>query len=116
MNKTEALTQAVRRSLGIRLREEADIIQGEVVELEINIATDDKTQFTGKITLKTTDMEALYELGNRMIQEIKEKKITTGDVISINKVSGKITKLGRSYQRSKDYDAVSNDTRYIMVF
>ena len=35
MSKTEALTQAFRRSIGVRIKEETDIIEGEVVEIEI---------------------------------------------------------------------------------
>ena len=33
MNKTEALTQAFRRSIGVRIKEETEIIEGEVVEI-----------------------------------------------------------------------------------
>jgi DNA helicase TIP49 (TBP-interacting protein) len=36
MSKTEALTQAFRRSIGIRIKEESEIIQGEVVEIQID--------------------------------------------------------------------------------
>merc|ERR1719218_188480 len=36
MNKTEALTQAFRRSIGVRIKEETEIIDGEVVEIEID--------------------------------------------------------------------------------
>ena len=32
MSKTEALTQAFRRSIGVRIREETEIIEGEIVE------------------------------------------------------------------------------------
>ena len=39
MSKTEALTQAFRRSIGVRIKEEAEIIEGEVVELEIEKST-----------------------------------------------------------------------------
>merc|ERR1711985_56625 len=35
MSKTEALTQAFRKSIGVRIREEAEIIEGEVVDIEI---------------------------------------------------------------------------------
>jgi len=35
MSKTEALTQAFRRSIGVRIKEETDIIEGEVVLIEI---------------------------------------------------------------------------------
>jgi len=34
-----------------------------------------------------------------------------GDVISIDRASGKIGKLGRSYARSRDYDATGADVR-----
>jgi RuvB-like protein 2 len=33
MSKTEALTQAFRKSIGVRIREETEIIEGEVVEV-----------------------------------------------------------------------------------
>ncbi len=36
MSKTEALTQAFRKSIGVRIKEEAEIIEGEVVEIEID--------------------------------------------------------------------------------
>ena len=35
MSKTEALTQAFRRSIGVRIKEETEIIEGEVVEIQI---------------------------------------------------------------------------------
>ena len=37
MNKTESLTQAFRRSIGVRIKEETEIIEGEVVEIDKNI-------------------------------------------------------------------------------
>lgn len=36
MSKTEALTQALRRSIGVRIKEEMEIIEGEVVEIQID--------------------------------------------------------------------------------
>lgn len=36
MSKTEALTQAFRRAIGLRIKEEAEIIEGEVVEISID--------------------------------------------------------------------------------
>jgi hypothetical protein len=36
MSKTEALTQAFRRSIGIRIKEESEMIEGEVVEIQID--------------------------------------------------------------------------------
>ncbi len=36
MSKTEALTQAFRKSIGVRIKEETELIEGEVVEIEID--------------------------------------------------------------------------------
>merc|ERR1711976_1044346 len=36
MSKTEALTQAFRKSIGVRIKEETEIIEGEVVEIQID--------------------------------------------------------------------------------
>jgi RuvB-like protein 2 len=36
VSKTEALTQAFRRAIGVRIREESEVIEGEVVELEVD--------------------------------------------------------------------------------
>ncbi len=47
--------------------------------------------------LKTTDMETLYDLGQKMIDSLVREKVSAGDVISIDKSSGKVTRLGRSF-------------------
>lgn len=64
---------------------------------------------TGKLTIKTTDMETIYDLGTKMIDALAKEKVTAGDVIAIDKTSGKVSKLGRSFARSRDYDAMGAD-------
>lgn len=101
----------------------------------------------GKLTLKTTEMETIYDLGGKMIECImKEKvnnlllwmccyyqylytqlslslilffllkkiKVQAGDVITIDKATGKISKLGRSFTRARDYDATGPQTRLLL--
>lgn len=48
-----------------------------------------------------------------MIDELSKEKIVAGDIISIDKANGKITKLGRSFTRARDYDAMGADTKFI---
>jgi len=112
MSKTEALTQAFRRSIGVRIKEEAELIEGEVVEVEIEKSTTSGAR-TGKITLKTTEMETIYDLGQKMIEAIQKEKINAGDVITIDKASGRITKLGRSFSRSTEFDAQGPQTKMV---
>jgi len=112
MSKTEALTQCFRKSIAVRIKEEAEIIEGEVVEVEIEKSQTSESK-VGKITLKTTDMETVYDLGNKMIESIQKEKITAGDVITIDKTSGKVSRIGRSFARSSDYDAMGPQTRIV---
>jgi RuvB-like protein 2 len=114
MSKTEALTQAFRRSIGVRIMEETDIIEGEVVEIQVDEPVGGaSTEKTGRLTLCTTEMETVYDLGSKMIESLQKEKVTAGDVITIDKASGKISKLGRSFTRSRDYDAMGPQTRFV---
>lgn len=112
LSKTEALTQAFRKSIGVRIKEETELIEGEVVEIQVDRSVTSGHK-QGKLTIKTTDMETVYELGSKMIDSLTKEKVIAGDVVSIDKASGKITKLGRSYARSRDYDAMSADTKFV---
>lgn len=51
----------------------------------------------------------MYDLGSKMIDQLQKEKVLAGDVISIDKASGRISKLGRSFGRAKDYDAMGAD-------
>ena len=42
----------------------------------------------GRLTLKTTEMETVYDLGAKMIDALTKERIVAGDVITIDKVSG----------------------------
>jgi RuvB-like protein 2 len=112
MSKTEALTQAFRRSIGVRIMEETELIEGEVVEIQVDEpqASGEKT---GRLTLCTTEMETVYDLGTKMIDALQKEKVSAGDVITIDKASGRISKLGRSFTRSRDYDAMGPQTRFV---
>jgi RuvB-like protein 2 len=117
MSKTEALTQAFRKSIGVRILEETEVIEGEVVEIQVDTTISEKgkggMEKTGRLTLCTTDMETVYDLGTKMIDSLTKEKVSAGDVITIDKASGKITKLGRSFSRSRDYDAMGAQTRFV---
>ncbi|KAJ3345987.1 RuvB-like 2 [Entophlyctis luteolus] len=113
MSKTEALTQAFRRSIGVRIKEETELIEGEVVEIQVDRSDGGVGAKIGKLTLKTTDMETVYDLGQKMIESLNKEKATVGDVITIDKATGKITKLGKSFTRARDYDAMGPETRFV---
>ncbi|EDO05806.1 RuvB-like 2 DNA helicase family protein [Babesia bovis T2Bo] len=122
LSKTECLLQAFRRSVGIRVEEEAEIIEGEVTEIEIDKFANrqiDPASFNsaptrvGKMTIKTTDMETLYDVGHKLIEALRKESVTAGDVIRIDKSTGSVRKLGRVYSRARDYDAVGPHIKYV---
>lgn len=112
-SKTEALMQAFRKSIGIRIKEESEIIEGEVVEIQIDRPATGSGAKVGKLTLKTTEMETIYDLGTKMIESVTQEKVQAGDVITIDKATGKISKLGRSFTRARDYDAMGAQTKFV---
>jgi RuvB-like protein 2 len=52
-------------------------------------------------------MESIYDLGSKMIDGILAEKVTVGDIITVDKSSGKVNRLGRSFAKASEYDAVS---------
>ncbi|KAF9511070.1 hypothetical protein BS47DRAFT_1395463 [Hydnum rufescens UP504] len=58
-------------------------------------------------------METVYDLGHKMVDALRKEKVIAGDVIIVDKASGKVTKLGRSFARSRDYDAMGADTKFV---
>jgi len=116
VSKTEALTQAVRRSMAVKIVEETELIEGEVVEIQIDTSMEKgTTSKSGRLTLCTTDMETVYDLGRKMIDMLRAEKVSAGDVIRIDKASGRISKIGRSFGRSRDYDAISSTTKFVQT-
>lgn len=88
------------------------MIEGEVVEIQIDRSVTG-TSKQGKLTIKTTDMETVYDMGTKMIDSMTKERVQAGDVVSIDKSSGKISKLGRSFARSREYDAMGADTKFV---
>ena len=60
------------------------------------------------MTLKSTELETVYDLGQKMIESLMKEKVTAGDIITIDKATGRVSRLGRSFTRARDYD--ENDT------
>lgn len=113
MSKSEALMQALRRSIAIKVKEETEIIEGEVVEIEVDRPGTGTGNKQGKLTIKTTDMETVYDLGQKMIDSLTKEKVTAGDVVIIDKATGKITRIGRSFTRARDYDAMGPQSKFV---
>ncbi|VDN38081.1 unnamed protein product, partial [Gongylonema pulchrum] len=113
MNKTEALMQAIRKAIGVRIKEETEVLEGEVLSIEIDRPATGGGAKVGKLTLKTTDMETIYDLGTKMIDACIKQQLSTGDVVEIDKASGRITKIGRAFAHNYDFDAMGPQTKFV---
>jgi len=113
ISKTESLTQALRKSIGVRVKEQTEVIEGEVVE--ITKIEGSSGAIVGKLIIRTTDMETVYDIGQKLMKAIEAAQICAGDVISIDKANGKVSKLGKSFIRSNEYDMTSPDTKFVSI-
>jgi RuvB-like protein 2 len=100
MSKCEALVQALRKAVGLKIRETAKVIEGEVVALASN-----------RVVLKTVDMESEFEIGEKMRGEFDREKVSCGDVIKIVRERGRVYKIGTSSVRKNEM--VGTDTRFV---
>ncbi|SJL13426.1 uncharacterized protein ARMOST_16869 [Armillaria ostoyae] len=98
--------EAFRWSIGIRIKEETKLVGGGSRSLT------GATKIS-KLTIKTTDMETICDFGTRMIETLSKEKVLAGDVITIDKTSGKITDIGYSLARLRNYDAMGADTEFV---
>jgi TIP49 P-loop domain len=75
MSKTEALTQSLRRSIGVRIKEETEVIEGEVVEIQIDRSlTGVCTLSSGGGCLPHADLESFARL--RRQESLQSKRQT----------------------------------------
>eukprot|EP00835_Amoeboradix_gromovi_P004769 NODE_394_length_9435_cov_0.160347.p4 type:complete len:352 gc:universal NODE_394_length_9435_cov_0.160347:8212-7157(-) len=112
VSKTEALTQVLRRAIGVKVKESATVVEGEVVEIQVDRSASNLVK-RGKITLKTTDMETVYDLGQKMIEQLSKERVTAGDVVCIDMNAGNVIKLGRSFTKAREFDA--SDVKFIQT-
>lgn len=113
--------EAFRWSIGIRIKEETKLVGGGSRSLTgvcTTLSANNVLALTyvafqatkiSKLTIKTTDMETICDFGTRMIETLSKEKVLAGDVITIDKTSGKITDIGYSLARLRNYDAMGAD-------
>ena len=102
--KTEVLMQALRRAMGIRVRERRRVIEGVVTELKY---LKRRTPFHpypviggARITLETRDDSRTFSAGPEIAEQLASLNVRKGDVIMIDAETGAVRKLGKSKEKS----------------
>uniref|UniRef100_A0A7J2TIX0 DNA helicase n=1 Tax=Archaeoglobus fulgidus TaxID=2234 RepID=A0A7J2TIX0_ARCFL len=109
MKKTEALIQAMRKAIGVRIRERRIVLEGEVAGLDYNMVPNpynptQKIPESATLTLATKDEKRSFSVGTRVAMNFLYQGIEVGDVIIIDKETGRVSKLGKSERAKKKYD------------
>jgi len=109
MKKTEALIQAMRKAIGVRIKERRMVLEGEVVGLDYNMVPNpynptQKIPESATLTLATKDEKRSFSVGTRVALNFLYQGIEIGDVIIIDKETGRVSKLGKSEKARKKYD------------
>jgi TBP-interacting protein len=115
MKKTEALIQAMRKAIGVRIKETRIVLEGEVVGLDYNMIPNpynptQKIPESATLTLATKDERKTFTVSGRLAMQFLYQGIEVGDVIMIDKETGRIVRLGKSERAKKKYDLEDVET------
>lgn len=109
VKKTEILMEHFRRAIGLRIKENKEVYEGEVTELR-PVETESTTGGYGKsvshviIGLKTTKGTKTLKLDPTIYEGLTKEKVSVGDVIYIEANNGAVKRVGRSDTYATEFD------------
>lgn len=109
VKKTEVLMENFRRSIGLRIKENKEVFEGEVIELspeeiENPLGGYGKTINQVIIGLKTVRGTKQLSLDPMIYESLQKEGISIGDVIYIERNSGAVKRVGRSDVYATEFD------------
>jgi RuvB-like protein 1 (pontin 52) len=109
VKKTEILMEHFRRAIGLRIKENKEVYEGEITELR-PVETESTTGGYGKsvshviIGLKTTKGTKTLKLDPSIYEGLTKEKCSVGDVIYIEANNGAVKRVGRSDTYATEFD------------
>ena len=111
LKKTEVLMQAIRKAIGIRLREIRKVYEGVVKELKIRRVRHPFNPYLlvpreARLTLATRDDQITLSVSEEIAAQLLQMGIRKGDVIWIDAETGRVHKIGRckGIEKARYYD------------
>lgn len=109
VKKTEILMENFRRAIGLRIREEKEVYEGEVVELTVEETENPLGGYGRTIShvvlgLKTSKGTKTLRLDPSIHESLTKENVTVGDVIYIEATSGACKRVGRSDAFATEFD------------
>ena len=95
IKKTEVLSEAFRRAIGLRIKETKEVYEGEVTELTPSEAENPLSGYGKTIShvvvgLKTVKGTKTLRLDPSVYESVMKEKVTVGDVVYIEANSGAV--------------------------
>ena len=111
LKKTEVLMQAIRKAIGIRLREIRKVYEGVIKELKIRRVRHPFNPYLlvpreARLTLATRDDQITLSVSEEIAAQLLQMGIRKGDVIWIDAETGRVHKIGRckGIEKARYYD------------
>ena len=111
LKKTEILTQAIRKSIGVRIKQKRIVYEGVVKDIKIKVARSRFNPYAvmpreAQIVLETKDDERTLNVGDTIAAQLMQMNIRKGDVIWIDAETGEVSRVGRAkgFEGAKSYD------------
>ncbi|AOL17131.1 TATA box-binding protein [Sulfolobus sp. A20] len=111
LKKTEILTQLIRKSIGVRIREKRLVYEGVLKDRKVKVARSRLNPYSqvpveAQITLATKDDERTLTVGEEIAQQLVSLGVKKGDVIMIDAQTGQVIVQGKAkgFEGIKTYD------------
>ena len=100
IKKTEVLMQAMRKAIGVRIREVRKVYEGMVTDMNIDFTKHPYNPYqqiprSVRITLKTKSEEKTLRADATVAYQLISQGVEMGDVIWIDAETGRVTKVGK---------------------
>lgn len=114
VKKTEVLMENFRRAIGLRIKENKEVYEGEVTEItpeetENPLGGYGRTISHVIIGLKTTKGAKQLRLDPSIYEALQKEKVALGDIIYIEASSGAVKRVGRSDAYASEYDLEADE-------
>ncbi len=105
--KSEILMQAMRRAIGVRVKEKRTVYEGVVRDIKYRVARHPfnpyiKIPREAVITLETTDDRVQLTVDEDIALQLRQLGVRRGDIIAIDAETGRVYKLGRAREERKE--------------
>lgn len=114
VKKTEILMENFRRAIGLRIKENKEVYEGEVTEMtpeetENPLGGYGRTISHVIIGLKTSKGSKQLRLDPSIYESLQKEKVNLGDVIYIEANSGAVKRVGRSDAYASEFDLEADE-------